>query len=311
MRVLRRPRGARKRRSPRIPGGPGTPGLPRAAAAPLGCLPGLAAAVALVLCAHGVEHAAESGAAGSARNTPAHQAPRPDVVPRSAWLGDAVRDQPPPRYDDRVVAVFIHHTDSPNDYDCAESPGIIRGLYEGQTLGRDWDDLGYNFVVDRCGTIYEGRAGGTDRAVTGAHTQGFNHRTTGIAALGTFTAGTYVPPEMLRSIAALAAWKLGTSGTDPRARVRLVSSNGGSRYAAGTTATLPALAGHSDGYMTDCPGAALEARLPDVRNLAARLQGRDTGDTRTGTRKDTGNLTENAARSPVRHSDTPNEEQNR
>ncbi|MFF8034056.1 MULTISPECIES: peptidoglycan recognition protein [unclassified Streptomyces] len=284
MRVLRRPRGARKRHSPRIPGGPGTPGLPGAATSSLGCLPGLAAAVALVLCAYGVEHAAES-ARPAARTAAPHRAPRPAVVPRAVWLGDGAREQPPPRYDDEVVAVFVHHTDSPNDYDCADAPGIIRSLYEGQTLGRDWDDLGYNFVVDRCGTVYEGRAGGVDRPVTGAHTQGFNHRTTGIAALGTFTEGAHVPPEMLHSIAALAAWKLGTSGTDPRADVRLVSSNGGSRYAAGTTATLPALAGHTDGYMTDCPGAALQARLPDIRTLAARLQGRETrGDSRNALR---------------------------
>jgi uncharacterized protein with LGFP repeats len=242
----------------------------------LGCLPGLAAAVALVLCAHGAEHAAGTTAGrGAARTTAVHTAPRPAVVPRSAWLGGAAREQPPPRYDDEVVAVFIHHTDSPNGYACADAPGIIRHLYDGQVLGRSWDDLGYNFVVDRCGTIYEGRAGGTDRAVTGAHTQGFNHRTTGIAALGTFIAGVPVPPAMLRSIAALTAWKLGPSGTDPRALVRLVSSNGGSRYAAGTTATLPAVAGHNDGYMTSCPGAALHARLPDIRELAARLQGRD------------------------------------
>ncbi|MFE9770317.1 peptidoglycan recognition protein [Streptomyces sp. NPDC005931] len=241
----------------------------------LGCLPGLAAAVALVLCAHGVERAARSSGALATPRAPApYTAPRPPVVPRSIWLGDAGREQPPPRYDDEVVAVFVHHTDSPNGYDCADAPGIIRHLYEGQTDGRRWDDIGYNFLVDRCGIIYEGRAGGVDRAVTGAHTQGFNHRTTGIAALGTFTEGATVPPAMVRSIAALAAWKLGPSGTDPRGEVRLVSSNGGSRYAAGTTATLPALAGHNEGFMTSCPGAALHARLPDIREMAARLQGR-------------------------------------
>ncbi|CAL9569576.1 hypothetical protein SUDANB132_04806 [Streptomyces sp. enrichment culture] len=301
MRVPRRPRGARKRRASRIPGGPGTPRLPTAAGVALGCLPGLAAAVALVLCAYGVERAAGSaGTASAARTEPAFQAPRPPIVPRAVWLGDDAREQPPPRYDDEVVAVFVHHTDSPGTYDCAEAPGIIRGLYEGQTVGRDWDDLGYNFVVDRCGTIYEGRAGGTDRPVTGAHTQGFNHRTTGIAALGTFTEGAHVPSEMLDAIAALAAWKLGTSGTDPRAEVRLVSSNGGSRYAAGTTATLHAVAGHSDGFMTSCPGAALQARLPDIRTLAARLQGRDTAEQALG--KDTG--------PPVRNTKKQNVAQN-
>ncbi|WP_078878473.1 peptidoglycan recognition protein [Streptomyces sp. NBRC 110035] len=275
MRALTRPRGARLRRAPRIPGGAGRTGLPQAVKVLLGCLPGVAAAVALVLCAYGVERAAEpSSAAVTAREAAAHTAPRPPIVSRAAWVGDAGREQPPPRYDDEVVAVFVHHTDSPNDYDCAEAPIHIRNVYEGQTSAREWDDIGYNFVVDRCGTIYEGRAGGTDRPVTGAHTQGFNHRTTGIAALGTFTAGVPVPHAMERAIAELAAWKLGLSGTDPRSDVRLVSSNGRSRYAAGTTAMLPALAGHTDGFMTSCPGAALQARLPKIREMAAELQSR-------------------------------------
>jgi hypothetical protein len=247
----------------------------------LGCLPGLAAVLALVLCASGVEHTVAARAARQeavARQAAPHTAARPRIVPRTAWLNDDTRSrQPPPRYDDKVVAVFIHHTDSPNAYDCAESPRIIRYLYTGQTGARDWDDIGYNFLVDRCGTIYEGRSGGPGRPVTGAHTQGFNHRTTGIAALGTFTAGVPVPKAMTDSIAALAAWKLGLAGVDPRAKVRLVSSNSLSRYADGTSALLPAVAGHGDAYMTSCPGAALSARLPQIRELAARLQGRGRG----------------------------------
>ncbi|ANB06043.1 N-acetylmuramoyl-L-alanine amidase [Streptomyces ambofaciens] len=266
MRVFRGPREARERRAARIPG---------AALALLGCLPGLAAVAALALCASGVERAAETHARPAAADR--HSAPRPPIVPRSAWLGDAARAQPPPRYDDEILAVFVHHTDTPNGYDCADVPDILRGVYSGQTGGRDWDDIGYNFVVDRCGTIYEGRAGGITRPVTGAHTQGFNHRTTGIAALGTFTAGVPVPDALTDAIAALAAWKLGPTDTDPRAEVALVSSNGLSRYAAGATATLPAVAGHDEGYQTSCPGAALTARLPEIRDRAARLQGRTSG----------------------------------
>nr|WP_286260305.1 peptidoglycan recognition protein [Streptomyces graminofaciens] len=250
--------------------------MPRPVLLALACLPGLAAVLALVLCAIGVDRtaarAARSAAARSA--APGHQAPRPPIVPRDRWLDGDARSQPPARYDDQVSAVFVHHTDSPNGYDCADAPRIIRYLYAGQTGARHWDDIGYNFLVDRCGTIYEGRAGGIDRAVTGAHTQGFNHRTAGIAALGTFTAGVEVPRAMTDAIAALAAWKLGLSDIDPRGSVRLTSSNSLSRYAAGTTALLPTLAGHSDGYMTSCPGAALAAHLPAIRELAARLQGR-------------------------------------
>ncbi|NUP35484.1 MAG: peptidoglycan recognition protein [Streptomyces sp.] len=249
------------------------PSVPRAL---LACLPGLAAGLGLVLCADGIGHpAAKPRPPVVVRPAAPPTAPRPHIVPRSAWLDSLTRHaQPPPRYDDKVLAVFVHHTDSPNRYDCAEAPRIIRYLYAGQTGVRQWDDIGYNFVVDRCGTIYEGRAGGVDRPVTGAHTQGFNHRTTGIAALGTFTAGATVPQAMTDAIAALAAWKLGLAGVDPRSEVRLLSSNSLSRYPSGTTAALPALAAHRDAYMTSCPGTALTARLPGIRDLAARLQGR-------------------------------------
>ncbi|MFF7964108.1 peptidoglycan recognition protein [Streptomyces sp. NPDC007903] len=242
-----------------------------------GALSALTAVAALLLLARGSERAVTARAAPPAPNTApvAHHAPRPPILPRSAWLDRAtLRRQPPPRYDDRVVAVFVHHTDSPNDYDCADAPRIIRSLYSGQTGARHWDDIGYNFLVDRCGTIYEGRAGGADRAVTGAHSQGFNHGSAGIAALGTFTAGASVPTAMTDAIAALAAWKLGPSDTDPRARVRLTSTSDLSRYHSGTPATLPAIAGHDTAYRTTCPGAALTATLPAIRAEAARLQGR-------------------------------------
>ncbi|MER6923595.1 peptidoglycan recognition protein family protein [Streptomyces spiralis] len=255
------------------------------------CLTGAAAVGAVLLGAQSVEHTLALEAPDGLRaqapgSEPAqavapqragsrYTAPRPRIVPRTAWVDATMRHrQPPPRYDDKVVAVFVHHTDSPNDYDCADVPRIIRHLYAGQTGARNWDDIGYNFLVDRCGTIYEGRAGGVDRPVTGAHTQGFNHRTAGIAAIGTFSAGTPVPRAMTDAIAAVAAWKLGLAGVDPRSSVTLVSSNTLSRYPVGTTALLPALAGHNDGFRTDCPGAALTVRLPAIREAAARLQGR-------------------------------------
>jgi hypothetical protein len=243
----------------------------------LGCLPGGAAVLALVLCAAGVERPVvvqHTQRPVVARSAVLHPAPKPRIILRASWADASTRHQPPPRYDDKVIAVFVHHTDSPNGYACADVPRIIRYLYSGQTGVRHWDDIGYNFLVDRCGNIYEGRAGGVDRPVTGAHTQGFNHRTAGIAAIGTFTAGVPVPRAMTDAIAALAAWKLGLANVDPRSKVRLVSSNGLSRYKEGTAATLPALAGHNDGYMTSCPGAALSALLPSIREKAAHLQGR-------------------------------------
>ncbi|MER5442328.1 peptidoglycan recognition protein [Streptomyces sp. NPDC002790] len=223
----------------------------------------------------GAAHVKRAAAVGS--RVPAR---RPRIVPRSRWLAKAqTYHRDPIRYGDRVEAVFLHHTDSPNDYDCADSPRVIRYLYAGQagggaTGGKEWDDIGYNFLVDRCGTVYEGRAGGTDRPVIGAHTQGFNRNTAGIAAIGTFTEGTPVPKAMTDAIAAVSAWKLGLAGIDPRSHVRLVSSNDLARYRTGTAHDFYAISGHRDGYETFCPGLALMGKLPGIRERAAALQSR-------------------------------------
>ncbi|MBA2948532.1 peptidoglycan recognition protein family protein [Streptomyces himalayensis] len=246
------------------------------------CVPGAVAFALLVLCAVGVGgHSASPGRTQTARPKSAQgaawTAPRPQIVPRAQWLGQGGQEafsRPPPRFADRVTAVFVHHTDTPNDYDCADAPRTIRDMYTGQAGARHWDDIGYNFLVDRCGTIYEGRAGSADQPVVGAHTQGFNERTVGVAAIGTFTAGTDVPKVMTDAIAAIAAWKLGLSGIDPRSQVDLVSTNSLSKYPAGTRARFHAVSGHTDGNLTECPGEALMAQLPSIRDAAARMEGR-------------------------------------
>ncbi|MCZ9343841.1 N-acetylmuramoyl-L-alanine amidase, partial [Streptomyces sp. TRM76130] len=79
----------------------------------LGCLPVLAAAAGLALYLTGPDRPSGPHARATARPESRWSAPRPDIVPRSSWLGDAARRQPPPRYDDEVVAVFVHHTDTP------------------------------------------------------------------------------------------------------------------------------------------------------------------------------------------------------
>ncbi|MER7110056.1 peptidoglycan recognition protein family protein [Streptomyces sp. NPDC000229] len=203
-----------------------------------------------------------------------HQGPRPAIVPRRAWHAESVDTAPGARYAPSVKAAVIHHTSTPNGYDCATVPRTLRDLYAGHAYGRHWDDLGYNFLVDACGTIYEGRAGGVDRPVIGAHTKGFNEGTVGIAAIGTFTPGESVPEPMLDAIARLVAWKLGPRGPDPRGSVTLVSTHDEARYPKGTKAVLPVVGGHTDGYPTRCPGAALYAKLPDIGARAARIQRR-------------------------------------
>lgn len=79
-----------------------------------------------------------------------------------------------------------------------------------------WRDIGYNFAVDKCGNIYEGRAGGVTKAVMGAHTLGFNTNSMGIAVLGTFSKSN-PPAAAVTAIAKLTAWKLGLFGANPAA----------------------------------------------------------------------------------------------
>ncbi|MYQ45075.1 N-acetylmuramoyl-L-alanine amidase [Streptomyces sp. SID4985] len=205
---------------------------------------------------------------------PSSTVPRPVIVPRSGWNADeSISPEAPAYIDGKIKAVVVHHTASTNDYTCAEAPSIINAIYAYDVTGLGWKDLGYNFVVDKCGTIYEGRKGGVDLPVVGAHAYGFNSQTTGIAVLGTYVDA---PPPMaaLTSVARLAAWKLGQYGVQPDATVTLTTALPGQNLAGrtwgpGEEMTLPAIHGHRDGYNTLCPGDAFYAALGTVRTLAA------------------------------------------
>ncbi|MER6189109.1 peptidoglycan recognition protein [Streptomyces cyaneofuscatus] len=199
--------------------------------------------------------------------------PQPAVVSRQEWHADEGLVREGPQYTGAAKAVFVHHTGNPNDYACEDAPELIRAVQTDHVEKDGWDDIGYNFLVDRCGTIYEGRAGGVGRSVLGAHTKGFNADTVGIAAIGTFGEGTEVPKPMMDALVELAAWKL-APGIDPLATVELVSTNAESRFDEGQVARLHVISGHRDSYETRCPGDVLYGLLPQMRERVARL--RDT-----------------------------------
>ncbi|MEW1858767.1 N-acetylmuramoyl-L-alanine amidase [Streptomyces sp. NBC_00669] len=226
-------------------------------------------ALALLVTCSAPQHPANAPRQGSAAIHPVSL--RPNVVLRAGWHADEKDVRPGLVYDHSVKAVFVHHTDNPNTYDCrTDVPKMLLAL-EQRHIALGWDDLGYNFIVDRCGGIYEGRTGSVDRDPRGSHTEGFNNDTVGIAALGNFGGGQKVPHAMLEAIAEIAAWKL-DPGVNPLGRVRLVSSNNASLYRKGTAAELNVISGHRDVYQTDCPGQALYDDLPWVRQEAARLR---------------------------------------
>ena len=191
-------------------------------------------------------------------------APRPAILTRKQWGADPSLRSGSPTYNTSLVQVHVHHTaDSNNSYSRADVPGMIRGAYRYHTQNLGWSDIGYNFLVDRFGRLWEGRAGGTDRLVRGAHTLGFNSTSTGVSVIGNFE--TAKPAAaVLDTIAGLAAWKLSTYGRDPMGRTS-VRSEGSDKFSSGRVVSLPVIDGHRDTNDTACPGRNLYAQLPSIR----------------------------------------------
>jgi uncharacterized protein with LGFP repeats len=93
------------------------------------------------------------------------------VISRREWgadprLGDECFE---PVYGSSVRAVVLHHTVNSNDYSRSDAPAIVRSILAYHTQGQGWCDIGYNFLVDRFGRIYQGRRGGVRLPVRGAH----------------------------------------------------------------------------------------------------------------------------------------------
>ncbi|MFF9202964.1 peptidoglycan recognition protein [Streptomyces sp. NPDC014986] len=198
--------------------------------------------------------------------------PRPAIVTRRGWgANESLRDKGFV-YTGKVKAAFVHHTASGNTYSCAQAPALVRGFYRYHVRSLGWRDIGYNFLVDKCGRIYEGRAGGVAKPVKGAHTFGFNTDTTGIAVIGSY--GSKKPSSSaVKAIARLTAWKLGLHGVNPRAKTYLESA-GGNLHRKGKKVRLNVISGHRDGFNTACPGGKLYRKLGTARSTAARYQGR-------------------------------------
>ncbi len=200
---------------------------------------------------------------------------QPAIVAREAWALGRCTPRVAPAYGS-VALAFVHHTENPNGYLPSEVPGMLRAIFAFHRDVRGWNDIGYNFVVDRFGRIFEARAGGIDESVIGAQAGGYNYRSTGVAVLGEYGAQR-ISVAARSALARLLAWKLALHGVpiDGRVTVR-VDPVGAvySRFPANARVSLPRVAGHRDADATECPGNALYGELPELRLLCARLQGR-------------------------------------
>lgn len=214
---------------------------------------------------------ANTGANTGAAAKP-YTAPRPKIVSRKGWGANEKLREKQFGYTNTVKAAFVHHSATGNNYTCKQAPSVIRGIYRYHVTSSGWRDIGYNFAIDKCGNIYEGRAGGVTKPVMGAHTLGFNTNSTGIAVLGSYQS-TNPPAAVTTAVAKLSAWKLGLHGINPKGKVTLTSA-GGNKYKKGKKVSMNAVSGHRDGFVTDCPGNKLYGKLGAVRVSAAKYQGR-------------------------------------
>ncbi len=198
----------------------------------------------------------------------------PAIISRGAWGADErLRSYNPdcarPDYSTTIKMGFVHHTDNANTYGPGDSAALVRSIYAYHVQGNRWCDIGYNFLVDRFGRIFEGRYGGVDKPVVGAHTGGFNADTFGVSMLGDFTA-VAPPAALLNSVADLFAWKLGGYYRDPTGRTVLTAGVfAGSRFPVGSRVTFNTISGHRDADLTTCPGNAGYAALGTLRSMVA------------------------------------------
>ncbi|GAB2754123.1 FG-GAP-like repeat-containing protein [Nocardioides pakistanensis] len=195
--------------------------------------------------------------------------PKPQIFSRAQWGADErLRNKRALSYYE-VHAGYVHHTVNANNYTRAQVPALLRGIYAYHTKAKGWSDIGYNFIVDRFGRIWEGRYGGVDRPVVGAHTLGYNEYSFAMSALGNFDKAR-PSAAMLDAYGRLFAWKLSLHGVSAASSQQWV----GKKY-------FPAINGHRDAGRTACPGKYLYAQLPQIKGLAASYQAPFTSRTRS------------------------------
>ncbi|MGH8985397.1 MAG: N-acetylmuramoyl-L-alanine amidase [Acidimicrobiia bacterium] len=180
-------------------------------------------------------------------------APVPDsIVSHATWGGDlpwqsgnAQCGTSGPAYASDIGFAVVHHTVNSNFYTPDQSVQVIRGIWAHHANVNQWCDIGYNFLIDRFGRIFEGRWGGWDQAVVGAHAVGFNTGGVGIAFIGDHRFEP-VTGESYASLINLIAWKFQVHTVD--------------------ATPWNSIIGHRDVNATECPGNAAYGLLPGIRD---------------------------------------------
>ncbi len=220
---------------------------------------------AAVVPRHVTLHLVDPGPDPSTPADAAEAAPgMPGIVSRAQWGADESLRKCCPSYAPTVKFAVVHHTATSNNYGSGESAAIVRSIYQYHVDVSGFADIGYNFLVDRFGRIYEGRFGGVRNAVIGAQAQGFNTGSTGVSLMGTFQSSD-PPGAAIDSLRNLLAWKLDLHHVNPKGSLTVVSG-GSQKYPAGQSVNIPTIVGHRDVQTTQCPGDRVMSRLGALRS---------------------------------------------
>ena len=193
----------------------------------------------------------------------------PALISRAAWGANEAIRRAAPSYARTLQFAVVHHTAGTNSYTASQSAAIVRGIEVYHVKGNGWNDIGYNFLVDKYGQVFEGRYGGVDKNVVGAHAEGFNTGSVGVALIGTYQSAAPTAAEKT-ALANLLAWRLDVAHVDPLSSLTF-SSGGNARFPVGTPVFLRAVSGHRDTGFTTCPGAVLYAQLGALARQAAAI----------------------------------------
>ena len=157
----------------------------------------------------------------------------------------------PLQYPEKVKKIIIHHTATTKNLSDPEQ--AIRDIYYYHTVTKGWGDIGYNYIIDTKGNIYEGRYGG--EGAVGAHAGLANTGSIGIAVLGNYDTGS-VSEVAVQSLGKLISIKSKIHGIDPEG------------YSMFRGQSMPNIFGHKDTMNTSCPGAYLYEKFPVIRAIA-------------------------------------------
>ncbi|MGM7667184.1 S-layer homology domain-containing protein [Microbacterium sp. A93] len=212
-----------------------------------------------------------TGTAQASTASTGSNALKPAIITRAQWGANesVVNDWGTPSKD--LKAMYVHHTAGSNNYSASGAYAQIRGIFTYHAVNLRWGDIGYQFLVDKYGKIYQGRRGSIDAPVVGAQAGGFNTDTIGVSAMGNYDVAS-APAAMVRAIERVLAWQADRYDVDPTASTRLTQSGKGTaRWSSGTTVTVPTILGHKVTNSTACPGRYLDAQLPTIRKNVDRL----------------------------------------